>query len=192
MMTKKSLGWLLAALVLVGMGVGSVQAKVKPPAVGQAWPDVTLTTPRDVAQRAYLGLGAVKTFKITQVKARVVVVEIYSMYCPYCQHEASNVNRLHRVIEADPRLKGKIKLIGLAAGNSPFEVEVYRKKFQVPFPLLPDLDFAAHRLLGKPRTPYFLGVLIGPGAKTRVIYSKLGVLGDVKTFLAGLSKAAGL
>ncbi|MBU0516950.1 MAG: TlpA family protein disulfide reductase [Proteobacteria bacterium] len=174
------------------MSVGSVQAKTKPPAVGQAWPEVTLTAPRDAAQRAYLGLGSVKKFKIHQVKARVVVIEVYSMYCPYCQREAPNINRLYRLIESDPSLKGKIKLIGIAAGNSVFEVAVFRKKFQVPFPLLPDLKFAAHRPLGKPRTPYFFGVLIGPGAKARVIYSKLGALGDVKSFLAGLRRAAGL
>jgi peroxiredoxin len=189
---KMILASMVAAWLVFAAGVTSAPAASGPPAVGQDMPQVTLPAPKDPAGRAYLGLAGPGKFSIGQIKARVVIIEIYSMYCPYCQREAPHVNRLYRMIQSDPRLRGKIKLIGIGAGNSPFEIEVFRKKYRVPFPLVPDEKFVVHRLWGKTRTPYFFGVLLQPGRAPRVIYAKLSSLGDLRTLLDRLARAAGL
>ncbi len=163
-----------------------------PPTVGGTLPDFTLPAPGSSAEREYLGLGSGGNFRVTEIKAQVVLLEILSMYCPFCQKEAPVVNQLYAAIEGDPNLKGKIKLVGIGAGNSAYEMEVFRKRYNVPFPLFPDPDFTLHKTLGETRTPYFIAVRIHEDKTHRVIYSKLGSFGDVGPFLQSLVKLAGL
>jgi peroxiredoxin len=114
------------------------------------------------------------------------------MYCPYCQAEAPNVNRLYSTIENNPALKDKIKIVGIGAGNTQFEVGTYKKKYAVTLPLVPDDDFKIHKIMGEVRTPYFIAVKLGDGGKTEVIYSRLGALGNVDVFLAQIVTLSGL
>ncbi|PKN71099.1 MAG: redoxin [Deltaproteobacteria bacterium HGW-Deltaproteobacteria-10] len=152
-----------------------------------------LLLPNNSADLKYLGLqSSGKTFKPGQIKAKIVILQIYSMYCPYCQADAPHVNRLYGLIESNPALKDKVKIIGIGAGNTPFEVATYKKKYTVPFPLIPDEDFKIHKILGEVRTPYFIAVKIAAGGRAEVIYSRLGALENNDLFLAGLTKSAGL
>ena len=114
------------------------------------------------------------------------------MYCPICQKEAPLVNELYQAIEKDPKLQGRIKLIGLGAGNTPFEVDFFRKKYQVPFPMVADENFVLHKALGETRTPYFFVVQLDKKEPPRVIYSELGGFKSVESFLATILKAAGI
>jgi len=126
------------------------------------------------------------------VMANLVLIEILSMYCPFCQKEAPVVNRLHEAIEKDPAAGGKIKIIGVGAGNSSYEVEVFRKKYGVPFPVFPDPDYDIHKKCGEVRTPFFIAVRLNPDGTQSVTHARLGAFGEVPAFLETLKKAAGL
>ncbi len=178
----------LAALVLWSLPGATLAAQGL--VVGEAFPDLAFPLPKSAAEQRYLGLAGGKTFKIPQVRAEVVIVEIFSMYCPYCQKEAPNVNALYEQIERTPALKGRIKLLGIGAGNSPFEVDLFKKRYAVPFPLVPDGDFTAHRLLGEPRTPLFVAVKPGPDGTARVIHVRLGAFEGVAAYLDEAWRAA--
>lgn len=154
-----------------------------PPAEGGVFPDITLLAPSGQEARKYLGLKGGEPFKVGQIKAEMVIFEVFSMYCPHCQREAPNVNELYGIIEGSPDLKGKIKLVGLGAGNSSFEVDLFSKKYNIPFPLIPDADLSLHRTLGEVRTPYFIAVKLYGDGRTKVIYSKVGSPGEPKPFL---------
>ncbi|MGB4189276.1 MAG: AhpC/TSA family protein, partial [Syntrophales bacterium] len=106
--------------------------------------------------------------------------------------EAPVVNRLHEAIEKDPAAGGKIKIIGVGAGNSSYEVEVFRKKYGVPFPVFPDPDYDIHKKCGEVRTPFFIAVRLNPDGTQSVTHARLGAFGEVPAFLETLKKAAGL
>src|SRR4030043_1766256 len=124
----------------------------KPPAKGETLPVFNLPIPKSPAEKAYLGLSGDGFFKIPQIKAKVVIIEIFSMYCPHCQKDAPRLNELYQTIENNSNLKKKIKLIGIGRGNSIFEVGVFKKTYSVLFPLFPDKDFTIHQALGEVRT----------------------------------------
>ncbi|MEJ2589074.1 MAG: redoxin domain-containing protein [Deltaproteobacteria bacterium] len=173
---------LCAILVLIGFPIWTCAAEEIPKA-GEEFPNLILPVPEAASQKAYLGITEGNTFKLSQIKADILILEIFSMYCPHCQREAKDVNRVFELIEGDPKLKGKIKLIGLGAGNSAFEVDVFRKKYSVPFPLFPDQDFSHYKRFGKVRTPYFFFMRLKTDGTCRVFYTKLGSLDGAERFL---------
>ena len=176
------------ALLHYSLAFGSNVTPVK----GDVLPEIKITVPQNATDRNYLGLERNGTFTIPQIKATIVIIEIFSMYCPYCQKEAPEVNRLFSIIEGNADLKDKIKLIGIGAGNSSFEVEVYKKKYNVPFPLFPDEDFSIHKCIGEVRTPYFLGVKINDDGTHRIFYSQLGKFIGAELFLELMLQKSGL
>ncbi len=180
---KKAIGMgVLLALILFAAH-SPLLAKSQAPPENSILPDFQLPVPANATHRQYLGIKGSGTFNVHQIKAKAVIIEIFSMYCPYCQREAPNINNLYERIESDRDLKGKVKMIGVGAGNSPFEVDIFRKKYQVPFPLFPDNTFAIHKCLGETRTPYFFVVAPEPGGSQKVVYSKLGGIKNLDSFL---------
>jgi len=136
--------------------------------------DFLLTAPTQEIHQQYLGISSDKSFSLGEIKARVVIIEIFSMYCPICQREAADVNELFRLIQENPALRDKIKLIGIGAGNSEFEVDFFREKYHIEFPLFSDRDFLIHKKVGGVRTPHFFGLLVNKNAEISVFYSRTG------------------
>ena len=89
-------------------------------------------------------------------------------------------------------LKNKMKLIGIGTGNSDFEVNFFRKKYEVPFPLFSDEDYSIHKAVGEVRTPYFIGVKLKSDGSSEVFYSKLGGFKDADNFFKLMVKLSGL
>jgi peroxiredoxin len=164
----------------------------KPPEKGEALPVMNLPIPKNPEERNYLGLSGSGSFKIPQIKAKAVIIEIFSMYCPYCQKDAPGVNELYRLIENNANIKNKIKLIGIGAGNSSYEVEVFKKTYNVPFPLFPDKDFTIHKACGEVRTPYFMVVKINEDGTHQIVHNQLGNYPGAEPFLELVLKASGL
>ena len=153
-------------------------------------PSIVLPIPKSAEEKAYLGLSGSGTFKIPQIKADVVIIEIFSMYCPYCQKDAPGINELYDLIQKAPDFRDRIKIIGIGAGNSAFEVETFKKTFNVSFPLFPDQDYVIHQACGEVRTPYFIGVKIQKDKSHRVFLSQQGGFPGALPFLEQIIKEA--
>ena len=129
---------------------------------------------------------------ISLPKADVLIIQIFSMYCPHCQKEAPAVNAFYEKVNADPLLRDRMKLIGIGVGNSEYEVDFFRKKYDVRFPLFPDPDFAIHKKTGEVRTPYFVGVTFEENGSPRIFHSHLGGIGTPEEFLDSIIKESGM
>jgi len=184
--------WFSAMSLTLVLWAPTTIATGVPPAKGAQLPKADLPVPNDPAERLYLGLAETGSFQIPEIKAKVVIIEIFSMYCPYCQRETPEVNKLYQAIEGDPDLRGKIKIIGIGVGNSQFEVGVFSENYKVPFPLFQDENFSLHKCFGETRTPYFIAIQIDEGGSHKVIYSKLGGTQGAEQFLKQITRLSGL
>ena len=114
------------------------------------------------------------------------------MYCPHCQREAPVVNEFYGLLEKDISLKKDVRLIGIGIGNTPFEVEVYRKKSNVLFPLFADDDFQLQKISKDQfRTPTFIVAGIGSGATLKILDVHVGPIKNVAEFLTSVKKSLG-
>ena len=179
---------IIAALILFSSGYAVCAS---PPAAGDVFPALQLPVPSGAGDKSYLGIRGGDTFMIPDVKAKVVLIEVLSMYCPFCQREAPHVNDVFALIEKNPDLRNRIKVIGIGAGNSLYETQVYREKYGVPFPVIPDGDYMFHKVLGEVRTPYFIGIN-NDGGIPRVFFSKLGGFQNPAEFFDQIVRESGL
>ena len=178
--------------LLISPLTSPASAASKPPGKGEKLPVINLPIPKNPDEKNYLGLSGSGLFKIPQIKGKTVIVEIFSMYCPHCQKDAPGVNELYRLIQNNPDIKNKVKLIGIGTGNSPYEVEVYKKTYDVPFPLFPDKDFVIHEACGEVRTPYFMVVKINEDGTHQIVHSQLGDYPGAEKFLELVLNVTGL
>lgn len=83
------------------------------------------------------------------------------------------------MIQEDAALKKDIKLIGLGVGNTPKQLEAFKTKFRVQFPLLPDQKGEVHSALKSPATP----AMIVATTAGKVLMTHAGVIKDFDALL---------
>ncbi len=146
-----------------------------------------LDAPAIAKDRDYLGIPGKKQFKLADVKADLIMLEVIGVYCPQCHKQRPHINRLFHRVQKDAGLAGKIKFIGIAAGATSMEVAYLVKETNIPYPIVTDEKFATHHLLGSPRTPFNVVVT----RQGRVLWAHLGIIEDMNGFLATLEQLAG-
>jgi len=71
----------LTVLAVCGLlSVFRVEADSQPPAKGGVLPDFVLAVPNNLDHQQYLGIAGQDSFKLTEIKAQVVILEIFNMY----------------------------------------------------------------------------------------------------------------
>ena len=71
---------LLAAAICFLFSGQSLDAASEPPVVGGKLPGITLDVPQNAELQLYLGISGKQIFAIPEIKARIVLIEIFSMY----------------------------------------------------------------------------------------------------------------
>ncbi|WP_321365940.1 hypothetical protein [uncultured Desulfuromusa sp.] len=121
---------------------------------GEFFPEIPLPAPIELAQRSYLGLSNEQTFTLSQIDARVTLVEILNVHCPHCIRQTQPYNKLYKMIEADPETRGKIKLLGVAVANDDEAIDDFVVIYSVAYPIIPDRNFKLHSALRAGPTPF--------------------------------------
>jgi thiol-disulfide isomerase/thioredoxin len=153
---------------------------------------IGLPLPKEESAKGYLGISGEGTFEIAQIKTDVLIIEIFSMYCPHCQREAPVVNELYQAIQGRPDLKERMKIVGVGAGNTELEVNQFREKYRISFPLVPDKYNKVAQALKVSGTPTFVGVRVQAGEGAKEFYCQTGLLGNVPEFLEKMVSLSGL
>ncbi len=142
-------------LALIPFGSSPLARLLEP---GDAFPLIFLDQPSAPEEQTYLGLSpADKKQKITisDINAELIVIEFMNRYCPSCQAQVPIMNRAFDLIEKQPELKNKVRLIGIGSGNNDEEIKGFRTEQEIPFPLFQDPEFFAYDAIGDPGgTPF--------------------------------------
>lgn len=154
--------------------------------------ELKLPIPQSDQDRTYLGLEGTGTFKLNQIKTRILIVEILNSYCTHCQNEAPRVNNLHRSIQERADLKDKIKIIGIGIGDSPEEINLFKEEYQVTFPLLPDQNSDIGNTFGVEATPTFIGIRLNDHGFPEKFFFQVGGFAKASMFLKKIIKQSGL
>jgi len=153
--------WMLASLFFpFNFSFSKQKDRVITP--GDFFPEFSFPTTLSKSDVEYLGIpqrffGLVKgdTFTLKDVKADLLVVEFLNKYCFSCQLQAPVMNQVFSMVEKDPQLKGRVKFLGIAAGNNQREADSFRAEKQILFPIIPDSKFLAYEAIGDPgATPF--------------------------------------
>jgi len=138
--------------------------------MGETFPEVALPSPQDKAGQAYLGLPAgQEKFTLSQVDARVVLVELLNVLCPHCRKQTKPYNQLFQLLQQDPVTRGKVKMLGVAVANSHEQIDDFVTVYGVAFPVVSDERFLLHRALRAGQTPLSLYVLLDPPGQPGIV-----------------------
>jgi len=167
--------------------------EVAPPSGGKiSLPVFEFPVPQNEGEKNYLGVSGSGNCKVTDINTPVLIIEFFTMYCPHCQRSAPFVNELFQSIQGRTDLKQKIKIIGIGVGNSPYEVNLFKNKYGILFPLFPDQDGSISKMLGVSSTPTFIGAKINRDGTTEQFYFKSCELSDAVNFLSEILKLSEL
>ena len=186
-MSKKKLiskSLLFAVSILIGVSYL--------PAYGEeahsSWMDLsqfTLNVPDSLMEKEYLGLKAQTSFSLSQIPAKLVLIECLNLYCDSCHKQAAVANKVHKLIQEDPALSKDIKVLGICAGSNRTETEDYKEELLFTFPLFPDPNYVVHKMFGSPETPFTI-LLNNEG---KVLFFRYGIVNDVGSFFAKIKQS---
>ncbi|GAB7081316.1 peroxiredoxin family protein [Megalodesulfovibrio paquesii] len=157
---------------------------------GETLPSLILPGPLTAKDAATLGVPQDQPFALERIGTPFLLLQLFSMYCPHCQREAPQMNTLHATI-VKHGLDKKITILGVGIGNSPFEVNIFREKFALSFPLVPDKELKSYTAVGSVGTPYYV-FCAKDAAGWKVLYEQEGTFENPDDFLALLLRRAGL
>lgn len=191
---KKSENFLVALLIAAVIAISSIPAwtleKGRIITPGDFFPEYSFPMTLAKNDAEYLGLpqkffGLIKgdSFSLKDIKADLILVEYLNKYCFSCQLQAPVMNQVFSMVEKTSHLKGKVKFIGIGAGNNQREVDSFKAEKQVSFPIIPDSKFSAYEAIGDPGATPFMLLVRKTDSGLLVAHTKVGLTKDPEKIL---------
>ncbi len=191
---KRGLSFVLVPIfcsfILVGFIPG--QSLPKGTKLGDLFPPYTFPSPISSQDWTYLGLSEGKPFTLGDIQADLIVLELLNIYCTSCQKQAPIYNHVFDLVERDSSMEGKVKWMGVGVGNNEREVESFRKRKSIPFPIVTDYRFQLYEAIGGPggiRTPFTILVRKDEKGRGIIVDSHMGFRRSKEEILDGIKAA---
>ena len=156
---------------------------------GDGFPDERFTLLGGDRDRSYLSLGhGTADFRLGQLPADYLLVELYNELCFTCCQSVGELNRLLGLINREPALAGRLKMMGVGVGNLQREVNRFRREKGVDFPLFSDQGRELHQRLGQPDLPVLYLVMVRGASALQILAVETGPFGKAEELLARLKK----
>lgn len=144
---------------------------------------IEFASPDEVEDLGYLGLAADNpAFSISEIKADIIIIEIVTAYCPHCGGKTSSLNEVYNLIETSS-YSDRIKIIGIGMSNSERELELFKEKYNIPFPLFADPENKMYAVLGRINLPHWVVLKSDHNGGIKEVYSLSQELPEPKSFL---------
>jgi peroxiredoxin len=174
---------ILVLLLLVGLFCSpTYAAETLPP--GSKLPEITLKGPNAPQVKAYLGVADEKLFSLSQIQAKLTLVEFFDVFCPVCQKNAPVLNRVYQLFKEDKNLGKDFKMIGIGIGTQPEDLPAYVKAFKVEFPLLADPKKEVQKKVNLQNVPHTILL----DRKGKILMSHAGFIGNFDAFVIEIRK----
>jgi hypothetical protein len=98
------------------------------------------------------------------------------------------VNRVYNVLKEDKNLGKDVKIIGIALGGQPKDLEVYKKTFKIEFPVFADPKTEIQEKLKE--KVKFVPLLLLLDKNSKVLMSHGGPIGNFDALLAEIRKVS--
>jgi thiol-disulfide isomerase/thioredoxin len=152
---------------------------------GKELPKFRIIVRSSEQERQYLGLkDDIEIFSISEVSAKIIIIEIFTINCPSCRLQAPILNNVYKFVDYNDELSSDIKMIGIAVGCDYAELEKWKSSMSIPFPLFLDENYIVWQQLGKPGIPCTL-IINGNG---KVLTSHFGVTKDEEDLFRQIKK----
>jgi len=149
---------------------------------------IILETPSDPRMAAYLGISPKRHyFRLTEIKAKVLIAEVFQSRCPHCRELVPDFLTLYRAVQQHG-LGNRIKFIGIGFGERLIDVEEFALRYHLPWPLFPDPGGTRIKVEEIPVT--FI-LKMTPDA-AYVIYEFHGILPEPEKLLRQIDQMVGL
>jgi hypothetical protein len=184
------LAFLFCSLILVVSASGKNSPKGTK--FGDLFPPYTFPPLTSAEDLAYLGLSEGKDFTLGDIQADLIVLELLNIYCTSCQKQAPIYNDIFDLVKSDPAMKGKVKWMGVGVGNNQREVESFRSRKRIPFPIVTDIQFKLYEAVGGPggiRTPFTILVRKDEKGRGIVVDSHMGFRREKDEIIEGIKAA---
>lgn len=189
---------LLAAVLVAGFAspvhaekarkLGEGDGVFRPVALA-ALPHVLLRNTLTAGPRTYLGLGASGTITLGAIRGDLVFVEFFNSSCYACALMAPVMDQVWRKVDARADLKDKVRFVGIGVGNTLEQVREFHDRYDTPFPMIADPEFAAFDALGTVEgTPYLMLLRRGPDG-TFTARAQVGYIPKADAVVAAIESA---
>ena len=136
---KKGLLWVGLIFLLVILGVGLIRSQQGQVNVGEAAPDFELVS--------FSG----KTYRLSDLRGKVVLVNFWASWCESCKPEARDLEEAYQSYLS----RGDVIFLGVDYVDTEKEAMAYLEEFGITYPNGPDLRTEisqAYRIRGVPET----------------------------------------
>jgi peroxiredoxin len=138
---------------------------------GSELPQFTVGAPDSREVQEYLGLKNDGPFSLSDIAAKMVLIDFTNSSWHVCQENAPVVNRLYHFIQGKPALRQDIRVVGIAILDNKARVDDFKTKFEVPFPIFPDEQRKIYSALKQPVVPSIM--LVTGGGKVLMKHNGL-------------------